>query len=312
MTFEPAYLDLHRTGALAVRVKTAQKHLRACRLCGWDCGIDRAQELGPCRTGTAARVATSYVHFGEEAPLTGQHGSGAIFFANCDLRCQFCQTWRWNIKGQGREVTPGQLATLMLDLQTKGANNINLVTPTHVVPQILAALRIAADEGLRLPLVWNSGGYDSPETLALLDGVVDIYLPDMKYADATLARRLSGVSDYPRVNQAAVLEMHRQVGHLTVNAQGIAERGLLVRHLVMPGHIQNTRATLRWLADNLGPKSYLSLMDQYRPAYRASTHPELAAPLTADEYAQAHAYALGLGLHRLDEGRTLAVESSAD
>jgi putative pyruvate formate lyase activating enzyme len=309
---EPAYLALHRSGELAARVEAAQRQLSGCHLCGWRCGIDRAAETGPCRTGTLARVATAYVHYGEEAPLVGQRGSGAIFFANCDLRCQFCQTWRWNVKGQGRDVTPGQLAHLMLDLQSKGVYNINLVTPTHVVPQILAALEIAIGEGLRLPLVWNSSGYDTPETLALLDGVVDIYLPDVKYADEPLARRLSGVRDYPRVNQAAVREMHRQVGHLKLDGDGIATRGLLVRHLVMPGQPENTRAMLRWLAENLGPDTYLSLMDQYRPAYRAANHPDLAAPMTPDEYRLARDYALSLGLTRLDQGHTLPLPASPD
>lgn len=306
---EPGYLALHRSGQLAERVRAAQSQLVECRLCGWDCGIDRADDLGPCRTGTAARVATAYVHFGEEAPLVGQHGSGAIFFANCDLRCQFCHTWKWNVEGRGRDVTPGQLAFLMLDLQEKGAHNVNLVTPTHVLPQILSALQIAAFEGLRLPLVWNSGGYDTLDALALLDGVVDIYLPDMKYADEALARRWSGVRDYPGINRAALLEMQRQVGPLQLDADGAAIRGLLVRHLVMPGQPENTRAALRWLAEYLGPETYLSLMDQYRPAYRATGHPDLAAPMTPAEYMPARDYARSLGLRRLDAGLTLVEQS---
>lgn len=309
---EAAYLALHRSGQLAERATAAQQQLSACTLCGWDCAIDRSNEIGPCQTGTTARVSTSYIHFGEEAPLVGKRGSGAIFFANCDLRCLFCQTWRWNVKGQGQDITPAQLAYLMLDLQAKNAHNINLVTPTHVLPQILAALVIAADEGLTLPLVWNSGGYDSPAALALLEGIVDIYLPDMKYADADLARKLSGIRDYPQVNRAAVLEMQRQVGPLKLDGNGVATRGLLVRHLVMPGQAENTRAVLRWLADELGPNTYFSLMDQYRPAYRAEKIPGIDAPITPDEYGAARSLAESLGLTRLDAGRTLEISPKVD
>lgn len=298
--FEPAYLALHRSGELARRAGRARAALHGCRLCGWDCGIDRARELGPCRTGTQALVATAYLHFGEERPISAGRGSGAIFFANCDLRCQFCQTARWNIKGQGRPLTERQLADVMLDLAGQGAANINLVTPTHVVPQILGALALAADDGLRIPLVWNSGGYDSPQTLALLDGAVDVYLPDMKYSDASLARRLSGVRDYPRTNRAAVLEMHRQVGHLRLDAAGAACRGVLVRHLVMPGHDENTAGVLEWIAEHLGPGTYLSLMDQYRPAYRAFAREGIDRPLRPEEYARARLHADRLGLRRLD------------
>lgn len=299
---EPAYLALHRSGELTARAEQAQAALQHCRLCGWDCCIDRRTELGPCRTGTELRVATAYLHFGEEAPLVAGGGSGAIFFANCDLRCQFCQTFRWNVQGQGHPLDVRQLADVMLDLQDRGAANLNLVTPTHVTPQILAALTLAAEDGLHLPLVWNSGGYDRPQTLALLDGVVDIYLPDMKYSDAELARRLSGVRDYPAVNRAAVAEMLRQVGHLQLDAQGRAHRGLCVRHLVMPGYPANTVGVLEWIAITLGPETYLSLMDQYRPAYRAFNHKDIGRPLTGDEYAAAREAADRLGLHRLDGG----------
>ncbi len=297
---EAAYLALYRSGELARRVEQARAALRACRLCGWNCGIDRVTETGPCRTGIQAVVATAYLHFGEERPIVSGGGSGAIFFTYCDLRCQFCQTARWNIKGMGRALTASELASLMLDLQAKGAANLNLVTPTHVAPQILEALLLAVDGGLRLPLVWNSGGYDAPQVLALLDGVVDIYLPDMKYSDTDLALHLSGVRDYPRINRAAVLEMHRQVGDLQIDGGGAARRGLLLRHLVMPGHDDNTAGVLRWIADNLGPNTYLSLMDQYRPAYRASAREGIDRAITPEEYAQAQALALEFGLQRLD------------
>jgi putative pyruvate formate lyase activating enzyme len=304
-TITPAYLALYESGELEGRVEAANAALHHCRLCGWDCGIDRATELGPCRTGLDALVATAYVHFGEERPLTTGGGSGAIFFANCDLRCQFCQTSRWNIKGGGRPLTPEQIAWIMLDLQNKGAANINVVTPTHVAPQILAALLIAVKGGLRLPLLWNSGGYDSPPVLALLDGIVDLYMPDMKYGDAELGRSLSGVRDYPKINQRAVAEMHRQVGDLQIDATGRASRGLVVRHLVMPGNLDNTRLVLEWIAAELGRNTYLSLMDQYRPAYRAFARKDIGRAILPEEYAAAREMALSLGLTRLDDSLTL-------
>ncbi|MGF1504703.1 MAG: radical SAM protein [Anaerolineae bacterium] len=306
------YLTLYESGELAERVERARAALHDCRLCGWDCGIDRAEELGPCRTGLKAIVSTAYVHHGEERPLVVGGGSGAIFFANCDLRCQFCQTARWNIRGAGRDATPAQIASLMLSLQEKGARNFNVVTPSHVAAQILAALLIHVGKGLSMPHVWNSGGYDSPQTLALLDGVVDIYLPDMKYSDALMGRRMSAVRDYPRVNQAAVAEMHRQVGDLVRGDDGGAISGVLVRHLVMPGHLQNTFGVLDWIAERLGPNTYLSLMDQYRPAYRASARDDINRPLHPDEFAQALAYARDKGLTRLDDhllNTTLETES---
>jgi putative pyruvate formate lyase activating enzyme len=301
----PAYLNLYRSGELADRVEEARASLLDCRLCGWDCAINRHVELGPCRTGAEALVATAYLHFGEEAPLVAGGGSGAIFFSQCDLRCQFCQTARWNIKGEGRRLSAEQIAGIMLDLQGRGAINIDLVTPTHVMPQILDALLMAVEKGLRLPLVWNSGGYDSLAGLRLLDGIVDIYLPDMKYSDAGLARRMSGIRNYPAINRQAVLEMHRQVGGLVVNEGGQAVHGLVVRHLVMPGHHENTRGVLDWLAANLGPDTYLSLMDQYRPAYRAFSRQDIGRPISAEEYIRAHEYAVSIGLRRLDDDLTL-------
>lgn len=306
------YLILLESGELAHRVEKAHEALHSCRLCGWDCGIDRTQSLGPCRTGSTAHVATAYRHFGEEGPLVGspprKGGSGAFFFAYCVLRCQFCQTARWNILGQGHPLGPNHLAAQMLDFQRQGAVNINLVTPIHVLPQILEAIYIAVCNGLRLPLAWNSSGYESPQALELLNGVVDIYLPDMKYSDATLAHRLSTIRDYPRVNRQAVLEMYRQVGHLQIEPDGIARQGLLVRHLVMPGYFENTAGVLHWVVDNLGPLTYLSLMDQYRPAYRASTHTGLNRAITLQEYNQARTLAYQLGLQRLDDNLTLPQE----
>jgi putative pyruvate formate lyase activating enzyme len=252
-----------------------------------------------------AKVSTTYLHFGEEKPLVGATGSGAIFFANCDLRCQFCQTARWNIQGKGQTVDPSALAALMLHLQSQGAVNINLVTPTHVAAQIVMAVAIAAESGLHLPLVWNSGGYDSLETLSLLDGIVDIYLPDMKYSDPVLASQLSVSPSYVEINRSAVLEMFRQVGHLSIYENSVACRGIIVRHLVMPGYLDNARGVLQWLASNLGTEVYLSLMDQYRPAYRAFALPNLNEPLSFEEYQLAQRFALDLGLTRLDTATTL-------
>lgn len=306
----PGYVKLHREGGLRQRAVEAEKVLSNCRLCGWDCGINRHVAVGPCRTGTEAMVATTYLHFGEERPLVTGGGSGAIFFAFCDLRCQFCQTSRWNIKGQGQAVSHRQLATIMLDLQAEGASNINLVTPTHVVPQVLKALALATDGGLQIPLVWNSGGYDAIQALRLLDGIVDIYLPDMKYSEERIGRSLSGVGDYPTTNRRAVAEMYRQVGHLKVDEAGRARRGLLVRHLVMPGMFDNTAGVLRWLAETLGPDTYLSLMDQYRPAYRAYARKHLDRTLQPDEYWRARDLAQSLGLNRLDDQLVPATAAS--
>lgn len=311
-SFEPAYLKLYQSGELQRRVQDAGAMLHDCRLCGWDCQIDRAKEIGPCQTGIKALVATAYIHHGEERPLVVSGGSGAVFFAHCDLRCMFCQTYRWNIKGQGQEITPMQLASVMLDLQSKGARNINLVTPTHVASQILQALLIAVEKGLRLPLVWNSGGYDTSHTLALLDGIVDIYMPDMKYSDEALGRRTSGIKNYPAVNQAALLEMHRQVGDLKLGDDGSAQRGVLIRHLVMPGTEANSRGVLEWIATNLGANTYLSLMDQYRPAYRAFAREDIGHAITEQEYGQMREYAISLGLTRLDNNLLLDVQSGAN
>ena len=302
------YLALLDSGELEQRTDQARAILHACHLCGWRCGVDRAEALGPCQTGLTVQAATAYRHFGEERPLVGKGGSGAIFFSRCEMQCVFCQTARWNITGQGYPLETSALAALMLTLQGEGAININVATPTHVLPQILEAVYLAAQEGLRLPLVWNSGGYESAQALALLDGVVDIYLPDMKYSDAALAHHLSGIRNYPQVNQQAVLEMARQVGQLKLGSDGMAQRGLLIRHLVMPGYFENTVGVLHWVAETLGPETYLSLMDQYRPAHRASDYEDIRRAITAEEYALARETAHRLGLNRLDDHLTLPQE----
>jgi putative pyruvate formate lyase activating enzyme len=301
-----AYLQLLESGELARRAEEAYRRLENCDLCARYCHVNRRQTIegAVCRTGERAVVASYGAHHGEEDPLRGWAGSGTIFFSWCSLRCVFCQNWDISQKGIGREVEPAEVADMMLDLQRQGCHNINLVTPSHVVAQIIAAVRIAAERGLRLPLVYNTGGYDSPEALALLDGIIDIYMPDMKYGDSTLARKYSKVRNYVEVNQAAVKEMHRQVGDLVLDEYGIAVRGLLVRHLVLPQGIAGTQQVLEFLANEISRETYLNLMDQYRPCYRANQYPEIDRPITSDEYRDALETAARLGLTRLDRRRT--------
>jgi len=303
-TFEPAYLRLLRSGELKRRVQEAYRRLEACDLCPRECKVNRRKEgpRGVCNTGERARVASFHAHFGEEAPLVGYGGSGTIFFSWCNLKCQYCQNYELSQLGEGREVEPEELAAMMLRLQEAGCHNINFVSPSHVVPQILAGVLIAAQAGLRLPLVYNTGGYDALATLALLDGVFDIYMPDMKYADEPTARRLSLVKDYPAINRAAVAEMHRQVGDLQIDERGIATRGLLVRHLVLPNGLAGTAEIVNWLAKEISPNTYINIMAQYRPCYRAHEFPELARRITVAEYAEAVRLARAAGLHRLDKG----------
>lgn len=305
---DPAYLALAQTDELDRRVRIAWQHLERCDLCARYCRVNRLQGTpgAVCRTGERAWVASYGPHHGEERPISGFGGSGTIFFTWCNLRCVFCQNWEISQKGEGREVGPEALAGMMLELQAMGCHNINLVSPSHVVAQILAAVALAARQGLRLPLVYNTGGYDSPEALALLDGVVDIYMPDMKWGDSQAARRYSHVRDYWAVNQAAVREMHRQVGDLVLDDRGIAVRGLLVRHLVLPGDLANTRRVLEFIARELSPRTYVNLMDQYYPCYRAAEYPPLDRRLSAAEFRAAVETARELGLTRLDGIRTPA------
>ena len=301
----PAYLALLESGELERRAQAARERLRACDLCPRYCRIDRLRTHrgAVCRTGARARVHGAGPHHGEERPLRGWNGSGTIFFSWCNLRCLYCQNWEISQRGEGRELDEEALAGLMLELQAQGCHNINLVSPSHVVAQVIGAVAIAARRGLRLPIVYNTGGYDSPEALALLDGIVDIYMPDMKYGDERQARRLSRVRDYVAVNRAAVREMHRQVGDLVIGADGLARRGLLVRHLVLPGGAAGTEAVAAFLAREISPDTYLNLMDQYRPCYRAWDAPPLDRPPTEAEYAAALAAVRRAGLWRLDPER---------
>jgi len=296
----PAYLALYGTGELRARIETARALTAECRLCPQGCGARRLQgDVGVCGVAGDAVVSSHGAHFGEEAPLVGRGGSGTIFLARCNLQCVFCQNFEISQGGEGRRTSPDGLARTMLDLQRLGCHNINLVTPTHQVFHILQALPIAIAGGLRVPLVYNCGGYESLEALRLLDGVVDLYLPDMKYADAAVARRYSGVDDYPAVAQAAIREMHRQVGDLAVDERGVARRGLLVRHLVLPGDLAGTEEVVRFLA-GISPDTYLNIMDQYRPCNRAHADPLLARRPTAGELERALRLARAAGLRRLD------------
>ena len=276
--FEPAYLSLLREGRLAERVEDARRALEACRLCPRECGADRLEgRAGTCGIGRRAVVSSAFPHLGEEGCLRGRRGSGTVFFAGCGLRCVFCQNADVSWLRMGEELDAEDLAAVFLALQARGCHNLNLVTPSHVVPQILEALLSAAGGGLRLPVVYNSGGYDTLDTLRLLDGVVDVYMPDFKFWRARTAERYAGAPDYPERARAAVLEMHRQVGPLRFSPDGLARRGLLVRHLVMPGLGDESAAIFDWLAREVSPDTYVNVMGQYRPEWRAGLPGERGA-----------------------------------
>jgi putative pyruvate formate lyase activating enzyme len=302
---EPAYRRLG-LDELERRAADAVAALACCRVCPRDCRVDRLQDRrAVCRSGRLALVGSYFPHFGEEDCLRGWNGSGTIFFAWCNLRCVFCQNAELSQGGEGIPVAPARLAGMMLELQQRGCHNINLVTPEHVVPQILEALPLAIRGGLRLPLVYNTSAYDSLESLRWMDGIVDIYMPDFKLWDGGLAKRYLKAPDYPAAARAAIREMHRQVGPLVMDEHGLARRGLLVRHLVMPGLLEETRAILAWLARELSPDTYVNVMAQYHPAgvVSAERYPELDRRLRGDEHGEALAIARAVGLWRLDERR---------
>lgn len=301
---EPSYLELYRRGGLQERTAQALEILRDCHLCPRKCGANRLEDKrGVCRTGRWAVIASFHSHFGEEYPLVGRYGSGTIFVSNCNLQCQFCQNFELSQLGEGQEARPEEIATMMLSLQRRGCHNINIVSPTHVVPQMLEALLVAIERGLSIPLVYNSGGYDSVETLCLLDGIFDIYMPDMKYSDEKIARELSGIENYPAVNRAAAKEMHRQVGDLECDKEGIALRGLLIRHLILPHGLAGTEGVVRFIAEEISRNSYVNPMDQYRPCYQAHQYPQLSRSITREEYNEAIRIALKHGLWRFDQPR---------
>lgn len=296
----PAYLTLP-ISELQERAEIAFARMEHCNLCARRCDVNRLDgKLGVCKTGLRARVSSYGPHMGEEDPLRGWKGSGTIFFARCNLRCVFCQNYDISQTDAGNEVTSQELAVIMLELQAMGCHNINLVSPSHVVPQILSALSLAVRGGLSVPLVYNTGGYDALETLQLLDGIVDIYMPDMKYSNGGTAKRYSRAMDYPRVNCEVVREMYRQVGDLQIGGDGLATRGLLVRHLILPHDLAGTKQIVRFLADEISVNTYLNLMAQYRPAYNASRYQELNRRITADEYDAAVRMAKEAGLTNLD------------
>jgi putative pyruvate formate lyase activating enzyme len=302
--FEPAYLRLERSGELERRVRELQAIYRSCRLCPRRCGVDRTKgQTGVCSSTSRAKVFSAHPHFGEERPLVGRGGSGTIFFSHCNLLCVFCQNWEINHRGDGSYVSDDQIGRLMTDLQELGCHNINFVTPTHVVPNIISGLRTAIRRGLKVPLVYNCGGYEPVEVLQLLDGIIDIYLPDYKYTDGAMATKYSsGAADYPEVAAAAIQEMHRQVGELVVDENGIALRGLMIRHLVLPNNIAGTDKFVKFVAEKITPATYVNIMAQYRPEYKAKNIPELSRRITSAEYQQALRWAREAGLTRLDRG----------
>ncbi|MCG3121411.1 MAG: hypothetical protein ALAOOOJD_04489 [bacterium] len=296
---QPAYIALHASGELAERARQLQAVLRDCTLCPRCCHANRMQgEIGKCRSTAEIIISSAGPHFGEEPELVGLGGSGTIFFTNCNLWCLFCQNYEISHLKMGLAVSTAELAKQMLYLQSRGCHNINLVTPTHFVPQIVEALECAAERGLQIPLVYNCGGYESVETLRWLDGIIDIYMPDIKYSNDAHARRYSGVKNYWQHVRPAVQEMHRQVGNLKINRWGLAERGLLIRHLVLPNNLAGSETILHFIAEEISPDSYVNIMEQYHPAFKAPYLPELARRVSRVEYHRVIELARELGLHR--------------
>lgn len=303
MTKEPSYIRLYEKGLLAKRAEQIHEVLTHCTLCPHRCGIDRTSgHTGKCKSTVLPIVSSYNAHFGEESCLVGRNGSGTIFFTHCNLGCIFCQNYDISHLGYGNEISYEELAAIMTGLQEKGCHNINFVTPTHMVYPILRALQIAVPRGLSVPLVYNSGGYDAVETLRMIEGVFDIYMPDFKYMDPDAAALLSGAGDYPIAAMAALREMHRQVGDLVLDDRGIAVKGLLVRHLVLPHNRASTDRVISFIA-GLSQNTYLNLMDQYHPEYRARECPDMRRRVTLQEFDAAVATALGAGLKRLDKYR---------
>ena len=300
--WRPAYEKLESEGKLAERVEQAYAIFEDCRLCPRQCGINRQNgEKGFCRAPVRPVIFSANPHFGEELSLVGRNGSGTIFFSNCNLRCVFCQNWPISHRGKGKEIQDEDLAAMMLHLQKIGCHNINLVTPTQVMPNILNATRIALKKGLRLPLVYNTSGYERLEILRLLDGVVDIYMPDMKYMDADQASKYSaGASDYPELTKKGIIEMNRQVGELLINKRGIALQGLIIRHLVMPNRVAGTEKFVKWVVEALPKSTYVNIMPQYHVEYKAYEYPKIARGITVQEFLEAMEWAKKYGLTNLD------------
>jgi putative pyruvate formate lyase activating enzyme len=300
--FEPPYVRLHKSGELKKRGLELWSALESCELCPRECGVNRLEgEEGFCGASSQLEISSYHPHFGEERPLVGQGGSGCVFFTNCGLRCVFCINWQISHGGDGAPKTLEDLASMMLKLQERGCHNINIVTPTHYSPHMVLALDLAAGRGLRLPLVYNTCGWERLDILKQLDGIVDIYLPDFKYGDGAMADTYSSDAEsYPEMTQAALLEMHRQVGVAKPGPDGLMYRGLMIRHLVMPNNVSGTKRVISWIAENLPKDTYLNIMSQYRPMYKASEYPEISRPITREEYEEAVDWARGLGLTNLD------------
>ncbi|NIR53018.1 radical SAM protein [candidate division KSB1 bacterium] len=302
MKFEPAYLKTFESGEFEERVHRALTLLESCTVCPRDCKVDRLRDdYAVCRTGRYAVVSSYFPHFGEEDCLRGWKGSGTIFFSNCNLKCVFCQNHDISQQARDRGVQPDRLAEMMLELQNRGCHNINFVTPEHVVPEILEALLIAIGNGLRLPIVYNTSAYDSLDSIHLMDGVVDIYMPDFKFWDPAKAKRYLKAEDYPEIARRVIKVMYRQVGDLLLDESGLAQRGLLLRHLVMPEDLEGTRRIMHWIATELSPTTYVNVMSQYHPAYKTDRYPEINRSLRSAEFRQAVKIAGEQGLRRLDE-----------
>ena len=295
----PSYLSLFESGELYQRIEQLMEILEACTLCPRQCRVNRKKgEIGVCGAGYKLTVSSAFPHFGEEPPLVGRYGSGTIFLTYCNLKCVFCQNYEISHQGEGMEWSEEKLANQMLMLQNQGSHNINFVTPTHFIPQLVAALPLAIQRGFRLPLVYNSGGYEQLAVIKLLEGIIDIYMPDAKFADPEVARKYCNAPDYPEVNQKVLKEMHRQVGVLQINKSGIAERGLLIRHLVMPNNLAGTEKIMKFIAEELSLDSYVNIMAQYYPCFKANQYPELSRRITPKEFQQAIQIARSYGLYR--------------
>lgn len=299
--FQPSYIKLYKSGELKKRVEKTVNLLKQCQICPRRCKVNRLEnEKGICKVGRLPMVSSYNPHFGEESPLVGTQGSGTIFLTSCNLGCIFCQNYDISHLGEGYEIPIERFAKMMIELQNIGCHNINFVTPTHVVPQILEALPIAIEMGLKIPLVYNTGGYDIIETLMTIEGIFDIYMPDFKFTDSDIANRFCKARDYPEVAMKAIKEMHRQVGDLIMNNHGIAERGLIVRHLIMPNELAGTRKVMHFLANEISKNTYVNIMDQYHPCGLAHKYPEINRRITTEEFSNAINVAREEGLTRLD------------
>ncbi len=300
--FIPSYIQLHDSGVLKERIEQSVKILKNCTLCPRHCKVNRlAGKKGICQTTIKAVISSYQAHFGEEFPLIGSHGSGTIFFTHCNLLCNFCQNYEISHHGEGEEVSTGQIAAIMLFLQRRGCHNINLVTPSHVVPQILAAIDLAVQQGLTIPLVYNTSAYDEVDTLKLLEGVIDIYMPDFKFWEIDVAKMTCRAPDYPAVARQAIIEMYRQVGDLVIDESGLAQRGLLVRHLVLPNNLAGTQEIMRFIVKQISPNTYMNIMPQYRLSGSAFKQKELACRISPEEYEAALQIAKAEGIIRWDD-----------